>query len=639
MPGSLISRRWALVLFASVTLFVSVCIVAVRNGGVFQPLELAHYDLALARAAEDSLAQDVVVVAIGDGDLAEWGWPVPDGFLARVVEAVGAAGAATIGIDLYRDRPSGPGAEQLEAALSDPRVISISKLDTGGELMIAPHPATRAENRYGFSDVPLDLDGVARRALLLASDGTTLQLSFPMKLAMTALGQDGIVPWPEDPRVILMGQTPMPPLATGFGAYTALDASGYQIMTRHRSTLPISRILPARDVLAGAIDAEALRGRIVLIGLISETIKDHFILPVNRYSGARFAYGVQLHAAITQQILDHARAGLSPVSALPRGWQTAVIAVCAALGSLVGFAFRSAAVTLALGLGGLLAIGGALSGALAYGLWLPAVPAMLAWTAGFLLAFGTIAVTARRQRRVIAQLFQSQLSPELTHELWTQKAEILTRGKLIPKRLDVSVLFADVAGSTRASGGTTPAAFMQWISTVLDALGAAAAAHGGLVEKYTGDGILVVFGAPVPRADRGAQEQDAKAACACALAMAGTVSALNATAREAHPYQLRIGLHCGPVLGGSIGRAGGMHYNIIGDTVNVAARIEAFGKRLQDRQEGPATICCSREFLTRAGDAAEFEPAGTLTHDDGTRVFDIFRVSERRPMPLNEPET
>ena len=227
----------------------------------------------------------------------------------------------------------------------------------------------------------------------------------------------------------------------------------------------------------------------------------------------------------------------------------------------------------------------------------------------------------------MSQLFESQLSPELVQDIWNQRASILTNGEMIPRRLQVSLLFADVVGATKVGGKAEPAAYLDWIGTLLDALSEDAARHGGFVEKFTGDGILVAFGAPLARESGDELVEDARSACACALRMRDTVARLNSTNGVRWSYAMRIGLHSGLVFGGSIGRQGSMRYNLVGDAVNIAARIEAYAKTLEGRQIQSVTICCSEDFVRLLDGFAECLPAGNLVHDDNTTTHRIFTIS------------
>ena len=125
-----------------------------------------------------------------------------------------------------------------------------------------------------------------------------------------------------------------------------------------------------------------------------------------------------------------------------------------------------------------------------------------------------------------------------------------------------------------------PAAVMVWINSYIDAMTRIAEDHGGIVDDFAGDGIKVNFGVPVPRTCDADIDKDARQAVQCALAMGAALSNLNAQWQEQdYPTErLRIGIMTGPVIAGSVGSAQRMSYTTVGDTVNIAARLESFDK-------------------------------------------------------------
>ena len=115
---------------------------------------------------------------------------------------------------------------------------------------IPPLSVALASGAYGFSDVPLDDDSLARRTLLLVADGSGVELSFAMRLVLTALGKEGPEPWPPDPAVLRFGDQPVAPLKRGFGAYQVLDDRGYQILIDFLQDVPIARSVPASAIVS-----------------------------------------------------------------------------------------------------------------------------------------------------------------------------------------------------------------------------------------------------------------------------------------------------------------------------------------------------------------------------------------------------
>lgn len=103
-----------------------------------------------------------------------------NGQIANIIQPVLTAGARAVGLDIYRDIPVGDGRAALAEVLSDPRVVTISRLsfEEGG--------------KTGFADIPIDYDGVTHRALVRVNTKDGIELSFPMQLAMMFKGQTSL---------------------------------------------------------------------------------------------------------------------------------------------------------------------------------------------------------------------------------------------------------------------------------------------------------------------------------------------------------------------------------------------------------------------------------------------------------------
>ncbi len=167
---------------------------------------------------------------------------------------------------------------------------------------------------------------------------------------------------------------------------------------------------------------------------------------------------------------------------------------------------------------------------------------------------------------------------------------------------EVTVLFTDIAGFTQLAEQHSPEELAALLNDHFGRLAACVEAEGGIVDKYIGDSLMAFWGAPETQPDHAARGLRA------ARAMAAAVSADNAArrARGDAPVHLRIGLHSGPAVVGNIGAPSRMNYTLIGDTVNVAQRLEGLGKDLGMAEPGQAdgsevTILASAEVLAAAG--------------------------------------
>jgi adenylate cyclase len=136
-------------------------------------------------------------------------------------------------------------------------------------------------------------------------------------------------------------------------------------------------------------------------------------------------------------------------------------------------------------------------------------------------------------------------------------------------RRQVTILFADLSGFTALTERLDAEEVRAFQSALFEALAHATIRYGGFVDKFMGDAVLAVFGAPV------AHENDAERALQSALEMMRRVAALSEgwQARLGSPVVLHIAVHTGPVVAGSLSHAAGAAYEVTGDTVNTASRL------------------------------------------------------------------
>jgi adenylate cyclase len=158
---------------------------------------------------------------------------------------------------------------------------------------------------------------------------------------------------------------------------------------------------------------------------------------------------------------------------------------------------------------------------------------------------------------------------------------------------DVSILFADMAGSTARASDMPPTAFVRFLNEFFSTFDSLVEQHGLEKIKTTGDGYMVISGAPVLRSDH------AEAIARLALAMRNAVVAL--TDANGRPVPIRIGLASGPVVAGVIGTRK-LFYDVWGDAVNVAARMESTGV--------PGKIHVSADMYLRLRHAFAFQERG-----------------------------
>lgn len=136
-----------------------------------------------------------------------------------------------------------------------------------------------------------------------------------------------------------------------------------------------------------------------------------------------------------------------------------------------------------------------------------------------------------------------------------------------PQKRSVTVVVTDLRDFTHFAETLEPQAVLDFLNRYQGILATIVERHGGWVDKFMGDGMLAVFGAPDPL------DNHARSALTAATAMVGEV-------RQISPLAMGVGVHSGPVVAGCLGTAGRLEFTVIGDTVNVAARLEALTKTL-----------------------------------------------------------
>ena len=204
-----------------------------------------------------------------------------------------------------------------------------------------------------------------------------------------------------------------------------------------------------------------------------------------------------------------------------------------------------------------------------------AVPPNVMRLVMLLLAGLVLVVVVVRTRRLLAEsLEETRRRLHLTRYLPQEVAERLLgpegEGLRAGRRQRVVVMFVDVRDFTARAEGMDPAAIGDLLGRLRREIGAAAAAEGGVVDKFVGDDAMIVFGFPEPASD------DVDRAVACGRDVLARVDALSDAleADGAPPLAVGVGLHAGEAFVGAIGDATRLEFTVVGDTVNVAARVE-----------------------------------------------------------------
>ncbi|MFP6638669.1 MAG: adenylate/guanylate cyclase domain-containing protein [Myxococcota bacterium] len=594
-------------------LVVAAIVLLLRSLGGFERLDLALYDAFLKRlpVAESS---DVLLVEITEQDIRDEGhWPISDRRLGEVLEILVASPVRAVGLDLYRDLPVTPGVQFLRQVLRDnPEIVAVYKFGDPDDEGIPGPKILTGSGRIGFNDLLADPFGesIRRVSLFMSDDEGNTQTSFAMLLAAIALSSEGIAPAPhlEQADWMQLGETPLPPLDAQHGGYRDLDARGYQMMLDYGAPDRFESVTLG-EVLAGGIDPARLRDRVAIVGASAKSLRDELPVPL----GGRRA-GMEIHGQIVDQLIRMAHGQASVLRVLGEWPEAAAVVVVGFLGSLVGLGSWRRPL---LGTGALLGI--VLTGVLvllafAYwafrlGWWIPVAAPTAAWlgTAGVLTAW--VSSRERSERNQLMNLFARHVSPSVADEIWERSDEFLADGRPLPQRLEATVMFVDMKGYTGHAEHMDPAELMEWVNEFMERMAEEIEHHGGVIDDYFGDGIKANFGVPVPRSTDEEVSQDACRAAQSALALGRVLEELNAAYRlKGLPEcAIRVGLHTGTVVAGSLGSADRLKYTVVGDVVVTAQRLEATDAVEHDYAANPCRILASEQTCQHLGPEFETE--------------------------------
>jgi adenylate cyclase len=517
----------------------------------WQELELGVFDLLLVLTAPGDTKHPITVVGIDDPSFLELQqqWPWPRVVHARLVEALNRAGAAVIAFDVLFAEPSRPEEdERLEAAIrSSGNVVLVGDLAYQEselyqqEIRIDPLDSfLDAGATTGLSGLVIDGDLNVRR---VPTHPDSFWRQVVRNYAKTREGMTEVPTIPPESRIRYVGPD-----------HTFPYVSYYQALE------PETFLPPA-----------TFEDRIVLVGFDLKTSPepgaiqtDLFATPFLSYTG-RLMPGVEIQANLVANAL--AGRALEEVSTGVTFALTALVALLCLWGMRNWRPVHSALV----GLGLVVGIGAAAGWLFAtQDTWLPV---FCPWTAALLvyLAQGGAAVLDERWRRQeVKRAFGYYVPPHVVEELTEHPEKLVLGGE----RRQLTLLFTDLAGFTTLAEEMSPEQVAHYLNRHLTSMTGVIHRHGGTVPKFLGDGIFAFWGAPLE------DPEQALHACRAALEMqlANEKFFEESRAYGSSAVHMRIGIHTGPAVVGNMGSSDRFDYTAVGDSVNLASRLEAVNK-------------------------------------------------------------
>ncbi len=613
---------------AIATSAITLILLGIRQLGALQPLELLVFDQMVRLQPESEVDPRLLIVEITEKDIQAFNrWPLSDEVVARLLAKLLRFEPEVIGLDLYRDIPYEPGYQKLVEQLNNPNVITIKNLGYS-EVKGTPAPSTVPAEQIGFNDILLDPDNVVRRNLMFGSTDEGNFFSFSVRLALNYLGEQGIQPEndPEDPDRIIWGKAQFLPLRRNAGGYQTIDEQGYQILLNYRPPDKIARTVSITQVLYGSIQLDWVKDKIVLIGTTAPSQKDLFFTP---FSPAQKTTpkmsGVLVHAQMLSQILDAVEGDRPLFQFWPEWVEIIWISSWGIIGVSLSWCSRNA-FTLTVGSPLLL---GVLFGWSFYlflhHTWVPIISPALTFLSTSAVTTAYRAFQAQRQQQVVMRLLSQNASPEVAEALWKSRDRLLADGKLQGQKLIATMLFTDIRNFSTISEQMPPEQLMEWLNEYLSGLTQSVHTHHGIINKFTGDGIMAAFGVPIARTTEAEIGQDAYDAVSCAVDMGERLEQLNQDwqPRGLPVIQMRVGIFTGPIVAGSLGGKDRLEYGLLGDSVNIASRLESCQK---ERQSSVCRILIAQQTLQYIEGKFEVESWGLMPLKGKQQMVDVYRV-------------
>jgi adenylate cyclase len=556
---------------------------------------------------------DIVLVDIDEKSLAKMEpeagrWPWPRVVYADLVEGLAAQKPRAIVFDMMfvekdRFRPQDDAAFGESAArhantyfaflrlpeASDSKGIRIGDFaddfglirskgaDPEAKIALVPPLALpkEAHARAGLITFKEDADGVGRRYLLRETLGGWQVPSLPARVALD-LG----FPLPDQDSLVLAWRG-------GANSFPRVSFSDlYEEFGRAVKTRPPSEF----------------SGKIVLVGTAATGLQDLRVTPIHSLHP-----GAEILGTAIENLKNGRHMRYAPV------WWAAALGVALLAALYVAFqrGLEVRAIGGALGLVSALLIGAQWALVSRFVLWPLLTPLAAAW-AFYAAAALSEYLRARREREAAMAQFSRFTNPHVARQL-------VELGGIETARREVTLLFSDIRNFTTLSETRKPEEVIALLNRYFSLQVDVVFRHNGSLDKFIGDCIMGIWGAPLDDADH------ARHAVACALDMADTLQEFKREVGAEHTdFDVGIGLHSGPAVVGLMGSQKRLEYTAIGDTVNLASRIEGLTKDAKRR------ILVSRDTMEKCANAFDFDSAGSYKVKGRTQEVELFEPRRKQ---------
>lgn len=566
--------------------------------GAFDNIEKRTYDHRMKTCAPFFSPSEQIGVVLLDQDSLNWAskelgwsWPWPRSSYAAMLNYFTRAGAASVAFDMIYSEPSVYGKEDDMAFAQACR--------KNGKTILAVHTKVDGENFQNTMPIPelaescaliANVTGVSDSDGVIRQEADNLYGSSTLSFAGLLLN-DSV---PENIRYSSTGNINIRYLE-GLERYVP-----YKAMTILQSEFAIEEAEKEGKALdfenSGLIDPEQFKDNYVFFGLYAPGLFDICSTPVS----ANYQ-GVGVHISLLDTVLQGSYLAESPV--------ILVLVLCLAA-IAAGFVFGSSKLLKKLhsivAKSGFVLIITAVYLFISYfafykGLILPVLLPVFSLLLSFVAFVFEDYITEGHQKKYIKAAFSQYLSPAVINEL-IENPSLL---KLGGEEREITAYFSDVQGFTSISENLSPVKLTEVLNKYLSAMTDIILSNGGTIDKYEGDAIIAFWNAPAYQKDHA--NRAIKAALECQKKLEQMAPELEALSGKV--FRQRIGLNTGPAVVGNMGSVQRFDYTMMGDTVNLASRLEGINK-----QFATYTMCSEATMKSALanGCTADFRPMGTI---------------------------
>ncbi|MBT4385116.1 adenylate/guanylate cyclase domain-containing protein [Candidatus Peregrinibacteria bacterium] len=357
------------------------------------------------------------------------------------------------------------------------------------------------------------------------------------------------------------------------------------------------------DVFKGNIEDDAFDGKIVLIGATAPILQDRHFTPIDQNVPMP---GVEIQANAIQTVLDG--------QFLSKQGQTgfSIFVVCFLLISTFAFLYLPVLFGTGVLILELFIFPFYVDRLFSSGVILDIIWPIAALLSVYFLSMVYRNFTEFREKRKIKSAFSHYVSAELVQQISEDPSSLVLGGE----KRNITVMFIDFENFTNLTEKLVAAELVQLVNTYFDALANVIMRHGGTVDKFEGDAIMALFGAPI------ASETHAKDSCETALEIRSKMEEINKTTGV--DLKVRLGIASGEAIVGNMGSAERFDYTAMGDTVNIAARLESGNKFYGTR------VLMNSENMKACEDTMNFRRIDRVRLKGKAEAIDIYQLLGRK---------